>query len=204
MVMANNTAQWESIIRKIAPTARQSIINGLAAAMPEVIEIANLSTKGRQAQFLAQIAHESDGFRTTVEYASGREYDNRSDLGNGPNDGPIYKGRGLIQITGKNNYRKYGNELNVDFIRNPELASQFPYAALTAALFWRDNNLNKLADINDIDGITRKVNGGYNGLESRRRYLKLANYQLNDVRLAQSRLTQLNYPVGGLTEFMAP
>lgn len=194
--MSGNNADWVSIIKRMAPLAKPSIVSGLAAAMPKVIKIANLTTPQRQAQFLAQIAHESDGFKTTTEYASGREYNNRKDLGNGPTDGPKFKGRGLIQLTGRYNYEKYGDELGVDFIKNPSLASQFPYAALTAAQYWKNNNLNSLADRGDINGITRRINGGFNGLSDRKRYLSLAESELSPIKQAQERLAKLNYPTG--------
>lgn len=194
--MNGQNTDWVSIIKRMAPLAKPSIVSGLSAAMPKVIQIAGLTTPQRMAQFLAQIAHESDGFRTTTEYASGREYNNRKDLGNGPTDGPTFKGRGLIQLTGRYNYQKYGDELGVDFIKNPSLAAQFPYAALTAAQYWKNNKLNNLADQGDIYAITRRINGGFNGLSDRKRYLALAEAELSPIKQAQQRLSQLNYPVG--------
>lgn len=190
---------WAPILKKIAPGGSSAVINGLAAAMPQVIQVANLSTSGRLAQFIAQIAHESDGFRTTTEYASGREYNGRVDLGNRPgtNDGVTYKGRGLIQLTGRSNYTMMSKKLGVNLVDSPNLAAQFPYAALTAAYYWKDHDLNSLADANNINGITRKINGGYNGLESRKAYLARATAELSDVKMAQRRLQELNYPPGG-------
>ena len=132
---------WSDIIKKIAPKAKTSIINGLADAMPDIIKIANLSTPMRQAHFLAQLAHESAGFTTTEEFASGSAYEGRKDLGNiYKGDGVKYKGRGLIQLTGRSNYKTLGDQLGVDFVDDPKLAGQFPYAALTAALFWKNND----------------------------------------------------------------
>lgn len=193
-------SDWSQIIRKIAPEGRSSIINGLADSMPQVIKIANLSSPARISQFLAQVAHESDGFRTTTEYASGKEYNNRIDLGNrkGTNDGVIYKGRGLIQLTGRFNYQKMGEKIGADLIKNPDLAAQFPCAALTAAYYWSDHNLNAMADIGDIDGITHRINGGYNGLSQRKMYLRKAQAEINDITLAQRRLQELRYPPGGV------
>lgn len=194
--MPKNTPDWTSLIKRMAPFAKPSIVSGLASAMPKVIQIANLTTPQRLAQFLAQIAHESDGFRTTTEYASGKEYNNRKDLGNGPTDGPTFKGRGLIQLTGRYNYEKYGDELGVDFIKNPALAAQFPYAALMAAQYWKNNKLNVFADRGDINNITRRINGGFNGLADRKKYLAIAESELSPIKEAQTRLAQLNYPAG--------
>jgi putative chitinase len=170
---------WAKVLRAIAPKGKSSIISGLAAAMPRVIEIAALGTMRRQAHFLAQIAHESDGFRTTVEYASGAAYEGREDLGNTqPGDGKRFKGRGLIQLTGRANYAEFGVALGVDLVANPVMASRFPYAALTAALYWRKRALNAAADADDIRGVTKKINGGYNGLAARQAYLKAAKRAL--------------------------
>jgi predicted chitinase len=197
---------WALILKKIAPDGRKNIIDGLAQAMPQVIQIANLITPQRQAQFLAQIAHESDGLRATTEYASGKEYNGRVDLGNRPgtNDGVTYKGRGLIQLTGRSNYGLMSKKLGVDLINNPNLAAKFPYAALTAAYFWKDRNLNPLADIGDIDAITRRINGGYNGLKERKMYLARAKNELSDIKIAQRRLKDLSYPPGGIDGDMGP
>jgi len=170
---------WVKVLREIAPKGKTSIISGLAAAMPRVIEIAALGTTRRQAQFLAQLAHESDGFRTTVEYASGAAYEGRKDLGNNrPGDGKRYKGRGLIQLTGKANYFEFGSALDVDLVANPDTAARFPYAALTAALYWRKRAINADADADDVRNVTRKINGGYNGLAARQAYLKAAKRAL--------------------------
>lgn len=197
---------WKSILKKITPNGKPAIIDGLAAAMPEVIKVANLTSGARLAQFIAQIAHESAGFRTTVEYASGKAYNGRADLGNRPgmNDGVTYKGRGLIQLTGRANYAAMSKKLKVNFVDNPALAAQFPYAALTAAQFWDDKNLNTYADIGDINAITKRINGGYNGLEDRKRYLARAMDEISDTKIAQRRLAELNYPPGGVDGVTGP
>lgn len=196
---------WKSIIRKIAPTANLAIVSGLAAAMPEVIHIANLTTPQRLAMFLAQTAHESAGFKTTVEYASGSAYNGRTDLGNTqPGDGPRFKGRGLIQLTGRSNYTTYGRKLGIDLVSDPSLAAQFPYAALTAAYFWRDHNLNYYADNDDVKGATRKINGGYNGLADRIQYYKRALSAVDSVKPVQQRLKALNYPLGSVDGDIGP
>jgi putative chitinase len=170
---------WTRVLRAIAPRGKRWIIAGLADAMPRAIEIAALDTPRRLAHFLAQLAHESDGFATTVEYASGAAYEGRRDLGNTqPGDGKRFKGRGLIQLTGRANYQKFGKIIGVNLISDPDFAAKFPWAALTAAVYWRDRALNADADADDIRGVTKKINGGYNGLAQRAAYLKAAKRAL--------------------------
>lgn len=148
-------------------------------AMPKVIEMAKLSTDLRLAHFLAQLAHESDGFHTTEEYASGAAYEGRKDLGNvKPGDGRRFKGRGPIQVTGRSNYARMSKALGVDFVANPELLRRFPYAALSSAVFWDDHRLNDYADRDNILTITKRINGGTNGLHDREIYLARAKRAL--------------------------
>lgn len=82
-------------------------------------------------------------------------------------DGYAYRGRGLIQLTGKANYKKAGDSLGIDLVANPDLVATPEYAALTAGWFWSANNLNALADAKDLLGMTKKVNGGTIGIEHR-------------------------------------
>jgi len=132
-----------------------------------------------KAHFLAQVAHESDGFRTATEYASGAKYEGRKDLGNTqPGDGPQYKGRGLIQVTGRANYRtyslwKYGDERAVT---NPEMLAELPDAVDAAGWYWTvaRPKIPGLARADDLIGVTKLVNGGTTGLEDRAEKLALA------------------------------
>jgi putative chitinase len=122
----------------------------------------------RIAHFVAQTCHESDSFCTTVEYSDGRYLEGRSDLGNTqPGDGPRYKGRGLIQLTGRANYKRYGDLLGLDLIGNPELAADPATSLVIACEYWKLKGLNAPADQDDIKTITRRINGGLNGLEDR-------------------------------------
>jgi putative chitinase len=173
-------SDWAAVLHAMAPGAKSAPVRaGLAAAMPSVIARAELTTPLRLAHFLAQCAHESDGFCTTVEYASGREYEGRRDLGNvHPGDGVRFKGRGLIQVTGRANAGACGKFLCVDFLSHPELLAQFPYAAMSAVWFWSTRSLNALADRDDIIAVTHRVNGGELGLASRRIYLAHAKSAL--------------------------
>lgn len=128
-----------------------------------------LDTGLRLAHFMGQCAHESGGFRYMEEIASGQAYEGRKDLGNVvPGDGKRYKGRGPIQLTGRANYRAFGREVGIDFESHPEIVA-FPSIGLMAAVrYWNSRNLNALADADDLIGITRKINGGTNGLEDRK------------------------------------
>lgn len=123
----------------------------------------------RLAHFMAQLAHESGNFRYMEEIANGRAYEGRKDLGNTEKgDGTRYKGRGPIQLTGRANYRKYGRALGIDFESNPEIVALPSIGMLVACKYWFDNGLNELADKDDINLITRRINGGFNGLDDRK------------------------------------
>ena len=84
-----------------------------------------------------------------------------------PGDGWKYRGRGLIQLTGKTNYRLCGEALGLDLLAQPELLEKPQHACMAAAWFWSSNGLNSLADKGDIETITRRVNGGLTGLADR-------------------------------------
>lgn len=122
----------------------------------------------RQAAFLAQVSHESGRFMYTEEIASGKAYEGRKDLGNtATGDGQRYKGRGLIQLTGRANYRDFSEHTGIDFITNPQLLADPQYAVQSACWFWSKKGLNTLADAGEFKKITKVINGGYNGLEQR-------------------------------------
>lgn len=140
-----------------------------------------INTPLRVQHWLAQLFHESTALRDTLELASGRAYEGR--LGNvRPGDGVRYKGRGLIQLTGRANYRAFTLAMKrllpnaPDFEARPELVEQLPWCVEAAGWFWRHGNgdLNRYADRDDIVAVTRRVNGGENGLPERRHYLSLA------------------------------
>ena len=165
----------------------------------------DINTPERIAGFLAQIGHESGGFRFTSEnlnyraealtrvwpsrfppgvaesYAmqpekiANRAYADR--MGNGDEasgDGWKYRGRGLIQLTGKDNYAAFSLDADNEALVNPDLVAEPELAALSAGWFWKKNGLNALADNRDIVGMTRRINGGTNGLDDRQmRYSRL-------------------------------
>jgi putative chitinase len=171
-----------STLRQIAPRMggakgeqQADIIDALSGVLADTLAKFEINSDLRCAHFLAQICHESDGFCTTEEYASGRAYEGRADLGNmKAGDGVRYKGRGLIQLTGHANYQRYGDLLHLDLVGNPELAADPVTSLVVACEFWTLNRLNAVADRDDIETITRRINGGLNGLADRRACLARA------------------------------
>jgi putative chitinase len=112
------------------------------------------------------------------EKIANRAYADR--MGNGDEasqDGAKFLGRGLIQLTGKNNYVAYSLACNNEALQHPEIVEQPKYAAESAGWFWNVNRLNTLADAQDIGGMCKRINGGYNGLDDRQmKYAKLMDY----------------------------
>lgn len=132
-----------------------------------------ITTPLEKAHFLAQVAHESDGFQTAQEYASGRAYEGRKDLGNSqPGDGVKFKGHGLIQVTGRHNHIKYSQWKYADdrCVRDPALLTCLPDAVDAAFWYWTVERprIKALALADDLEGVTKQVNGGLNGLADRR------------------------------------
>ena len=143
----------------------------------------DIDTPARQAAFLAQIGHESGGLRWIKEIwgptGTQRRYEMRADLGNNrPGDGFLYRGRGWIQLTGRDNYKRASQRLRErfpdvpDFEADPDAVATARWAALTAAEFWHNAGLNALADRGRYETITRRINGGLNGYADR-----LARYE---------------------------
>jgi len=163
-------ANLAAIIQQVAPNANPSIISAIQNNQG-FLNDHGINTPARIAAFLGQTAYESDGFQKLVEQNSGAQYNNRPDLGNTePDDGQTYKGRGIIQLTGKANYANYGQKVGVDLLSNPQLAQDPDVAVKVAAQYWSDHDLNNLADQGNTPGITRRINGGYNGLDGRKQY----------------------------------
>jgi predicted chitinase len=128
--------------------------------------------KGKElAAFLAQCSHESGGFRYLSEIwgptAAQRSYDGR--MGNSESgDGYRYRGRGYIQLTGKNNYTQAGRALGLDLVKNPDQAATPEIGAKTSVWFWKTNVEPRVSNWDDVTAITKIVNGGYNGLDDRK------------------------------------
>ena len=173
-------------IRAVAPhltgpaaAAQARIIAAISGAFAPTLAAHAIETPLRIAHFMGQVTHESAGFRTTVEFASGAAYEGRADLGNTrPGDGPRFKGRGLIQLTGRANYRRIGGLLGLPLEDEPELAAEPLISLRIACAYWTMRAINDPADADDLETVTRRVNGGLNGLEDRRRYLRRAKAAL--------------------------
>ena len=171
-------AQLQSIM-PFAKARIPSFVAPLNGAMHEF----HINSPLRQAAFIAQIAHESGELRYVEEIASGIAYEHRKDLGNTqPGDGMKFKGRGLIQITGRNNYHECGKAFGVDLITNPELLETNDPACRSAAWFWASRGLNDLSDRGDFERITKRINGGLNGYQERLVYHARAKTALGVVK----------------------
>ena len=169
-------------LKAICPTATMSNINRALKPLNDTLVKFNINTPLRIAHFIAQVAHESGAFQYLKEIASGAAYDTgrlAARLGNTPEadgDGQKYKGRGYIQLTGTSNYRLFDEFTGRkhDLMNHPERVEQPDLAMLAAGWYWSRNDLNRLADRDDLLSITKRINGGTNGLEDRRNYLKNA------------------------------
>jgi putative chitinase len=162
-------------IMPFAKSRAALFIDPLNATMDEF----EINTPARQAAFLAQVAHESGQLLYVRELASGTAYEGRADLGNTQlGDGVKYKGRGLIQITGRNNYAALMMALDIDCLEHPELLESPINACRSAGWFWGTHKLNQLADIPDFLTITKRINGGTNGLADRQAFYATAKQVL--------------------------
>jgi putative chitinase len=135
-----------------------------------------ITTPLRMAHFIAQIAHETASFLYAEEIADGSAYEGRRNLGNThPGDGMRFKGRGLIQLTGRANYTQYANDSGTDCLADPERVTTDPFVAVDVACwYWDKRRMNRLADADDAKAVTKAINGGYNGLDDRIEYLARA------------------------------
>ena len=158
-----------------------------APLLAQIMPIWGINTPQRQAMFLAQVLHESGEFRYLAELGNDAylsKYDTGTlakRLGNTPEedgDGQLYKGRGLIQITGRANYMMCGHGLQLPLLKKPELLEEPRHAVASACWFWFSKNLNKHADLNAITACTKVINGGTNGLNDRIEYWKRAKLAL--------------------------
>ena len=163
-------------LRQIMPNCPAARRADYLPFLQQAMEEFGITTYARETAFIAQLAHESAELRYMEEIASGAAYEGRASLGNTqPGDGKRYKGRGPIQLTGRANYKKYGDLLGVDLINNPTVAATKEVGFRIAGQFWKLNGLNELADKPDFKLITKRINGGYNGLDDRLKYYERAN-----------------------------
>lgn len=174
-------------LKKCVPDASDKNIDTFYYPLNFSMETWKINTPLRIAGFLAQVAHESGSFKYVKELASGEAYDTgrlAERLGNTPEkdgDGQMYKGRGLIQITGKYNYYACSNALfNSDrLLTDPWLLELPEYAAESACWFWSIKGLNSVADNGDLRLMTKIINGGSNGYEDRESRYNLCKQVFN-------------------------
>ncbi len=162
-------------LKRIMPSADSAKAARYLPYLNKAMVEAGITTKPRQAAFLAQLGHESGSLRYMEEIASGAAYEGRRDLGNTqPGDGRRFKGRGPIQLTGRANYAAASKALGIDLINNPSRAADPDVGFRIATWFWQTRGLNALADQGNFDAITKRINGGYNGKADRDAYHRRA------------------------------
>lgn len=168
---ANDMPLTQEQLKKLCPNAKPGWVESAIKAPYEEFDIQGTL---RYNHFMAQILHETGGLYYITEagsHAYCSKYDGRKDLGNiYPGDGCRFKGRGPIQLTGRHSYKVFGKKLGIDLENNPELVATPEVGWKVAMLYWKDRNLNKYADQDDIRTITKRINGGYNGFEDRKRW----------------------------------
>jgi len=202
-------------LQKIMPNCPAAKIADYFPFIQQAMNEFQIGSFLRTTAFIAQLAHESAELRYMEEIASGAAYEGRASLGNTqPGDGKRFKGRGPIQLTGRANYTKYGQLLGLDLVNNPTVAATKEVGFRIAGEFWSLNGLNDLADQQRFKDITKRINGGYNGLDDRIKYYNRAKLVLSatgpdypgsplsqgnsgaDVQAVQERLVALGYTLG--------
>jgi putative chitinase len=164
-----------SQLQHIYPNCSAARIERFLPHLNATFEEFAIDTPARIRMFLAQVGHESGQLRYVREIASGEAYEGRADLGNtSPGDGVKFRGRGLIQITGRRNYVLASLALGLPLLEKPELLEQDEFACRVSGWFWYNNNLSALADKGLFRLITKRINGGYNGYADRYKLLQRA------------------------------
>jgi putative chitinase len=153
------------ILKKLFSTTKADLRNRFVAPFNLFLPRYDITSKQRVAAFLATGGIETDYLRTTIEYASGKAYEGRKDLGNTqPGDGMRFKGHGFFQTTGRYNFRRVTQmtfeRLGIDFEKEPHRLAEIDIAVESACIFWKDNDLSKWADKDDFFGVSGKVNRG--------------------------------------------
>ncbi|MCU4178396.1 glycoside hydrolase family 19 protein [Bosea sp. BH3] len=166
------------LLLRLAPSANPAILAGIARGFDRLAQEHEIETRLRLCHFLAQAAHETDGFRTLEEYGGAAyflRYEGRRDLGNTQaGDGLRYHGRGIFQLTGRANYRRLSEILGIDLEADPERAKEPEISLAVAFAYWTEREINPAADADDLAQVTKLINGGRNGLAERTRYLERA------------------------------
>lgn len=165
---------WRSV-RYVCPNLSVARAKQIADAAGPSFVAEGITTAKRAAAAVAQMAEETDGFRTFAEYASGAAYEGRRDLGNTKRgDGRRFKGRGSIMCTGRTNYGAMARRFHHDFVEHPADMALPKWALKVGAAWWHDHDCNQLADSGDFVALTREINGGTNGLAEREAYHRRA------------------------------
>jgi putative chitinase len=143
----------------------------------------DITTPLRIAHWMAQATHETEGFLYLHELwgptPAQQRYEGRADLGNTQKgDGFLFRGRGVFQLTGRANYADYGKLIGLGLVDHPELAEDPEISVLIACAYWKRHGLNDLADADDVTTITRRINGGLNGIDERKAALARAKLVL--------------------------
>lgn len=192
-MLAPGDATIRALLEGLAPgPTKEKLGIVMPRALPERLDLLweplvkamnkyQITTALRAAHFIAQVGHETASFLYMEEIASGAAYEGRTDLGNTqPGDGKRFKGRGLIQLTGRSNYTAYSKDCGVDYVNNPFAVVSDPFVCVDVACwYWSNRKINELADRDDVKAVTKAVNGGFNGLDDRMDYLKRAKAVLN-------------------------
>ena len=187
------------LLQAIAPATKSATLENFIIPLQEACDAFEIDTPSRVACFIAQVCHESGGFKFTKEnlnYSApglrktfpkyfptddiAKQYERNPEMiasrtyggrmGNGPEetgDGFKYMGRGLIQLTGKNNYSAFAEDSSMELDEAVEFLQTYEGAAYSAGWYWHKNNLNQFADKEDMTTLTKRINGGTIGLEDR-------------------------------------
>lgn len=170
-------------LKEIYPSTPISRIKLFIEPINQTLAEFNITNKPRITAFLAQAGHESCGLKYMEELASGNAYEFRKDLGNiYRGDGVKFKGHGIFQTTGRDNHTKVSQYFRQDFISNPRKLCEPLWASLSAGWYWQTRGLNDLADFHSLNSfrqITKKINGGFNGLTDRLNYWSRAKSTFN-------------------------
>jgi putative chitinase len=169
----------EAMLMEIMPNLKSDLCYEYFPFLRQAMDEFEINTPLRESAFVAQIAHESGELRYLEEIwgptSAQKRYEppskKASELGNKlAGDGKRFKGRGAIQITGRGNYKKFGEQLSLDLLAHPELAAQPEVAFRISALFWQEHKLNEMADKQAFEAITRCINGGLMGQAERLKF----------------------------------
>ena len=169
-------------LRRAMPNASPLNCERFLPHLNAAMEKYGITTPMRIAHFLAQIAWESGSLRYTEEIASGKAYEGRADLGNTQRgDGVRFKGRGLIQLTGRANYAAYSKDVGVDITTDNRwlLLKEPQYACDSAGWFWHTHGLNERSDRDEFTNITRIINGSTTTVKKRLPCLRSAKTAMN-------------------------